>query len=152
MDPVSIVVAALAAGASAGLTDTVAEAIKDAYGRVKELLSEARYSQVDTKAIEAKPDSEVQRAALKEILTDAGAEGDAALLAASSYLLEAIRIHAPSAATAVGVDLDRISTELLNVHDVDAGAGAIGVRASDIEARVVNISGIRAGEQQRPNP
>jgi hypothetical protein len=38
MDPVSLIVAALAAGASAALKDTAAQAVKDAYGGLKSLL------------------------------------------------------------------------------------------------------------------
>lgn len=38
MDPVSLIVAALAAGASAALKDTAGEAVKDAYGALKTLL------------------------------------------------------------------------------------------------------------------
>jgi hypothetical protein len=38
MDPVSLIVAALAAGASAALKDTATEAIKDAYNGLKSLL------------------------------------------------------------------------------------------------------------------
>jgi hypothetical protein len=38
MDPVSLLVAALAAGASAALQDTISQAVKDAYGGLKSLL------------------------------------------------------------------------------------------------------------------
>jgi hypothetical protein len=38
MDPVSLIVAALAAGASSALKDTAAEAVKDAYNGLKSLL------------------------------------------------------------------------------------------------------------------
>jgi hypothetical protein len=38
MDPVSLIVAALAAGASAALKDTAGQAVKDAYGGLKALL------------------------------------------------------------------------------------------------------------------
>lgn len=38
MDPVSLIVAALAAGASAGVTETAKQGVKDAYGALKSLL------------------------------------------------------------------------------------------------------------------
>ena len=66
MDPVSLIVAALAAGASAGLKDTVAGAVKDAYAAVKRLLSQ-RYSRVNTSALEDNPKSQIQQAAVTVI-------------------------------------------------------------------------------------
>jgi hypothetical protein len=63
MDPVSFIVAALAAGAAAGLKDTAAAAVKDAYAGVKGWI-QTRYGRVDLGALEQKPGSEVKRAAL----------------------------------------------------------------------------------------
>src|SRR5690349_23355356 len=55
MDPVTVVVSALAAGAATGLTDTVATAVKDAYAGLKRLLTR-RYEDVDLAPVEKKPD------------------------------------------------------------------------------------------------
>ena len=56
MDPIT---AALATGAAAGLTDVAAQAVKDAYARLKEALG-ARLPQVGVhvQALEAQPDSQ----------------------------------------------------------------------------------------------
>ena len=63
-----MVVTAVALGASAGLKDTATQAVKDAYAGLKPLLARRR---VDVSGVERKPDSDTQRAALTETLTDA---------------------------------------------------------------------------------
>jgi hypothetical protein len=153
MDPVSIVVAAFAAGASAGFKETVAGAIKDAYAGLKRIIAE-RYSGVSTSGLEKKPDSKAQKGALEESLTDAGADKDAELLAVARALLDAIRDHDPAAAVAVGVDLSRIDAGGdIDVGGIRARAGAIGVRATDVRAGgTVKISGVDAGGQQSDHP
>lgn len=40
MDPLTLIIAALAAGASRGLTDTAADAVGDLYGRLKAAISQ----------------------------------------------------------------------------------------------------------------
>jgi len=152
MDPVSVVVAALAAGAAAGLKDTVAAAIKDAYSGLKHLLSK-RYADVSTSGLEKKPDSKPQQSALAESLTDAGADKDADLLAAAKALQDAIKAHDPGAYATVGIDLSRVEAGSLDIHDVHAAEGATGVRASDVKvAGAMNISRIDAGTQKPEHP
>lgn len=145
MDPISIVVAALAGGASTGLTDVVSAAIKDGYAALKRILA-ARYSSVSTSGLETKPDSQAQQDAVKESLADAGAGGDTALVAAAKALLEAIKTYDPSAAEAAGVILTRINAGSVDVHDVNAAQGSTGLRAEDITVRgAFNVSGVDAG-------
>ena len=145
MDPVTIVVSALAAGASAGLKDTVVAAITDAYSGLKHMLVE-RYSAVSTHALERRPDSKMQKAALEESLNDAGAAEDPDLLAAAKALLAAIEVNDPDAAAAVGVDLSRIDASSIDIHDIDAAKGSTGVHADNVKVTgAMNISGVRAG-------
>jgi hypothetical protein len=152
MDPVSIVVAALAAGAVAGVKDTAATAVKDAYNALKGVFSR-RYSGVSTSGVEFKPGSKTQQGALEESLTDAGAGTDSELLSAAQALLEAIKAHDPGAAATVGVDLSRIEAESINISRVRAGEGSTGVRASDVKAAgAINIHDIDAGGRQSENP
>ncbi|MEW9527388.1 hypothetical protein [Microbispora sp. NPDC049125] len=142
MDPVTLIVSSVAVGAAAGLKDSAAQAVKDAYSVLKRLL---RRHEVDVSAIERKPDSQAQREALKETLTDSKADTDAELLAAAHRLAELVRAHDPGAAPAVGVDLERIITEgALRVRDVQSTG--TGVRARDVKSGGdIDISGIRAG-------
>jgi hypothetical protein len=82
MDPVSMVVAALAAGVVAGVKDAAAAAVKDAYNALKGVLSR-RYPSVSTSGVENKPESKTQQSALEESLTDAAADTDSELFSAA---------------------------------------------------------------------
>jgi len=144
MDPVSIVVAAFAAGAAAGVKDTAAEAIKDAYFGLKHLISQ-RYPDVSTSGLERRPDSKAQQSALAESLTDAGAGEDNDVLAAATALVEAIVAHDRTVYATVGVDLSRVEAGSLEFHDLLAVRDATAFRASDVKvAGAINVSGIGA--------
>src|ERR1700722_7043347 len=75
MDPVSMIVGALASGAASGLTKGAGNAISDAYGALKNLITK-RYPSVSTAGVENKPTSDVQKGALQESLSDEGAGSD----------------------------------------------------------------------------
>lgn len=152
MDPVSLIVAAVAAGALAGLKDSAASAVKDAYGAVKRLLGE-RYSRVNLSALEDNPKSQIQRAAVTESLEATSAAADEELLRAVANLLTAVNAHDPAAAEAVGVDLKRIDVDIIGIHGVKATGHATGVRAQDVTAKSMNISGVdvdATGTSDRP--
>jgi hypothetical protein len=143
MDPVTLIVSSAVVGAAAGLKDSAAQVVMDAYSTFKRLL---RQHEVDVSAIERKPDSQAQREALKETLTDSTAVTDRELLAAAHRLAELVRAHDPGAAPVVGVDLERVITEgALRVRDIQSTG--TGVRARDVKSGGdIDISGIRAGE------
>jgi hypothetical protein len=65
MDPITIIVTALAAGAAAGLKPTAEQAIKDAYAGIKVLMLR-KYETLSLEALEQKPDSETKQASLAE--------------------------------------------------------------------------------------
>ena len=94
MDPVSLIVAALAAGAVAGTQKTATEAVTDAYRGLKTLvrkrLAGRRVGEVAAEEHETQP--ERWAPILEGELAEVGARDDAALLAAAqrlSDLLEA---------------------------------------------------------------
>jgi hypothetical protein len=143
MDPVSMIVAALAAGAAAGLKDTAADAVRDAYASVKRLI-QSRYRDVELEPLEAKPESEAKRASLAEDLEDAGAGSDRDLLELVRELVAAIERDDPAAAAAVGVDLEQVKAASLRVRGVVAEGTGVRVRWSEF-AGDVDISDVRAG-------
>ena len=150
MDPVSLIVSAMAAGALAGLKDTAANAVKDAYRAVKRLLSE-KYSRVNTSALEDNPKSQIQQAAVKESLEATAAATDEELLQAAKNLLAVVEAHDPDATKAVGVDLKRLNVDTIGIHDVKATGDAIGVRAQDVTGKSMNISGIDVNATGAPD-
>ncbi|WP_039796868.1 hypothetical protein [Nocardia araoensis] len=150
MDPVTMVAAAVAVGAAAGLTDAAERAVIDAYQAVKRLLI-GKYRSVDVEVVERQPQSVPRRAVLVEELQQAGAADDEELLAAARQVLVAVHRHAPAAAEAVGVRLREVRAGELEITDVtSAGAGVIAEDTS-VDGSL-RISGIRAGTGQPPHP
>ena len=130
MDPITLVMAAVVAGASAGLKDTVSESIKDAYRALKELLVQRR---IDLSGVERKPSSESKQTSLREDLQDlAGPEDklDETTVNAARHLLAMVKANDPEAARAVGIDLEHLDVGgSLSIKGVTA-AGS-GLRGKD---------------------
>lgn len=145
---VTVVASAVASGAVAGVTDTAAQAVKDAYAGLRELITD-RYRHVDVSGVENAPGSEAKRGALAEDLADAGAGEDAELLAAARLVLAAVRAHAADTGPAIGVDLQRLEAAAVRIGEVSAQG--IGVRGRDWAVTGdVEISGVRAGNPTEP--
>jgi len=89
MDPISLIIAALAAGAIAGVKDTAGQAVKDAYAGLKALVHRRFAGNRDAEA--ALDQSEQQpgpgQAQLAEHLRAAGAADDEELIRAAQALL-----------------------------------------------------------------
>jgi hypothetical protein len=148
MDPITLVVTAVALGASAGLTDTAAQVVRDAYAKLKTLLTGRA---VDVSGVERKPGSDAQQAALAETLTDAGDVVDADVLAAARSVTEAVAAAEPAAAAAIGVDLERIRAEFLRIASVDAAGTAVRVRDGEFTGGI-DIGQVRAGFEGGGHP
>ncbi|MBV8525422.1 MAG: hypothetical protein JOY71_25415, partial [Acetobacteraceae bacterium] len=143
MDPISLIVTALALGAGAAIKGIAGDASKDAYQGLKALIK-TRYGEVDVEALEGAPDSMNRRSVIEENLRAADASKDRDLLAKAQALLEAIRKEAPAAAAVIGVDL--MDVEAVSLHLREIVARGTGVKlekgrfTGDIE-----ISGVQAG-------
>jgi hypothetical protein len=124
MDPISLVVAAVALGASAGLSETTTAVIKDAYSGLKKLLTRRN---VDVSGVERRPDSPTQRAALTEMLNDTPDAIDDEVLAAARTLTDAVAAHTPDAAQVVGVNLRDVQAEFLRIGSVRSTGGGVAV-------------------------
>ena len=144
MDPVSVVVTALAAGATAGLKPAAEQAVKDAYAGLKALI-QRKWQQVSVGQLEANPTSEARQAVVKEDLAQTAAGKDRELLAMADKVLEAVSRHAPGIAKSIGVKLEDIkSGGSLRIRDVMADGVGLDVRKADVQGDI-DISGVRAG-------
>jgi outer membrane receptor for Fe3+-dicitrate len=149
MDPISVIVAALAAGAAAGVKPTAEQAIKDAYAGLKGFI-QRKWGQVNVSQLEANPTSEARRTVVKEDLAQTEAAKDRELLALADTLLDAVSRHAPDAAKSVGVRLEDFkSGGALRIRDVTAGGTGVDVKNADVHGDI-DISGIRAGRAGEP--
>ena len=148
MDPVTLIVTALAAGASAALKSTAESAVKDAYEGLKRLIFK-RYRDVDVAPVEKRPESEAKRDSLAEDLAAAGASEDGELLAGAQQLIEAVRAHDAGAGAAIGVDLEQVEAEFLKISDVSASGTGVRVRHGTFSGGI-DISGVDAGSGAPP--
>ncbi|MCT9106552.1 hypothetical protein N4G69_13035 [Streptomyces mirabilis] len=143
MDPVTVIVSALAAGAVSGLRESAVSAVKDTYAVLRKLIAD-RYADVDVQPVERTPTSSAKRESLAEDLTAAGANGDAELLTVAQRLIAAVRNHEPGAGEAIGVDLERIEAAALRIRDVQASGTGIRVRDAQFGGDI-DISEVQAG-------
>jgi hypothetical protein len=92
MDPVTLIVAALAAGAASALQDGTSAAVKDAYARVKALVTRRFAGRPKGELVLAEHETAPQtwQAPLAAELSAAGADGDAGLVAAAQALMSLI--------------------------------------------------------------
>lgn len=150
MDPVTLIVSAIALGAANGTRDTVAAAVRDAYDAVKRLLRQ-RYPDVDVAAVERRPDSAHKRTSLAEDLEDAGAATDAELIEAARRLVTRLEEHQPDAGQPIGIDLERVAAGALQIGDVRSTGSAVRVRDSTFSGDVT-IQGVRSGDHPPDRP
>jgi hypothetical protein len=92
MDPITLIVTALAAGAVSGVTDSLSSAVKDAYASLKALVCKRLAGRPDAELVLAKHEQapETWQAPLAAVLGDAGADRDADLVAAAQTLLRLV--------------------------------------------------------------
>ncbi|MFJ9083877.1 RIP homotypic interaction motif-containing protein [Streptomyces sp. NPDC102384] len=101
MNGVELVVAALSAGATAGLTDTASSAVRDAYAGLRESvrLRLAARGDAGARVLEAGEGDvvgdEAWREQLRELLVAAGIESDEDIVAAARSLLTELGLEEP---------------------------------------------------------
>jgi len=132
MDPVSLVVAALVAGAAAGLKDQAQSAVRDAYQVLKRLILERH--QVDVEPLERKPESAAKQDSLREDLADAEVGQDGEVLAAAQRLVDTVREHDAAAARAVGVNLEDVAAGFIQISGIEVRGAATGVDVHRVQA------------------
>ena len=89
MDPITLIVTALAAGAAAGMTDTASSAVKDAYAGLKALVGKRLAGRPDAGLVLARHAEAptTWEGPLAAELSAAGADADAGLVQAAQALL-----------------------------------------------------------------
>ncbi len=144
MDPISIIVAALVAGAAAGLKPTAEQVIKDAYDGIKGLIKR-KYAGVHVEVLESGTVSDARKEVVREDLTGAGAAEDQELLKQAQAMLEAIRKHAPEAARAAGVIIQSTEADGIIVRDIRSEGAGVVIRDGKIHG-TIDVRGVRAGD------
>ena len=128
MDPISLIVAALVAGASTGLRDTATDAVKDAYKGLKGLLQRKFGSHTPVAQALADVDAspEVAGEALRAGLAGTGADQDVELVRAAQALFAE---YDPE-----GTEAGRYDVQIGNAVYVGRDAkGVVGVNYGNVE-------------------
>ncbi len=153
MDPISIIVTALVAGAGAALKPMTEQAIKDAYAGMKGLI-QRKYGRVDVAVLETDPASQARQAVVKEDLEKTGAGQDEQLLREAKALLDVVQARASDEPKATGIDLEDIKAASLSAERILAqGSQATGVKVKGAEITGdIKISDVtaRSGEGTPP--
>jgi hypothetical protein len=92
MDPVSVVLAALAAGATAAAQDTASQAVKDAYAGLKALVKKRfeKKPQAEMALAEYENDQDTWEKPLQKSLVETGADQDEALVQQAQQVLKLV--------------------------------------------------------------
>jgi hypothetical protein len=149
MDPISIIVFALASGAAAGLKPTAEKIITDAYAGLKGMI-QRKYNNVDLRPVENKPESESKRESVAEDLADAGATGDQELLDLAKVLIDAVAKHDKATVAAIGVDLEEVKAAYLNIKKVTTTGAGVKVKKGEFEGGI-DIEEVNAGKLEDPS-
>ncbi|MEU2043566.1 hypothetical protein [Nocardia niwae] len=147
MDPVTLIAAAVAAGAAAGAGDTAKQAVRDAYTALKRLITR-RYGVLEAEivGVESEPEEPLRRQLLARRLSKTGAGDDEQVQSAAQELLRVVAEEDPAAAEAVGVKLTRVEAGgEIEINDL-TGSAERAVDFTDVKAGgSIRISGVRAG-------
>ena len=145
MDPITMIVSAIAAGAATGLKPLAEKVISDAYEGVKSLI-QRKYSKVGQAltVLESKPESESKRASLQEDLAGTGAAEDTELLDKIKVLIEALENHKPEIPAAIGVDLKEVKAAYLKAEKVMAEGTGVKLENSEFSGGI-DLGEVRAG-------
>jgi len=93
MDPVSVVLAALAAGATAAAKDSASQAVKDAYDGLKALVKkrfEKKKPQAEMALAEYEKDPDTWEKPLQKSLVETGADQDEAIVRQAQQVLKLV--------------------------------------------------------------
>jgi hypothetical protein len=92
MDPITLIVTALATGAATALTDAASSAVKDAYASLRALVRRRLAGRPDAELVLARHESAPQtwQAPLAAVLSEADADHDTDLVAAAEALMHLV--------------------------------------------------------------
>lgn len=147
MDPLSLLLNAIVAGAAAALKPTAQQAVKDAYEAFKSLVKR-KFSRIEIESLERDPTSKKRQDLVREDLEKSGDLSDREVLALAQRVLATVATHEPSAATDAGITIEDLRAGAsVNLEDLVA-EGSVAVHRISAE-KDITIKGVRAGNPTR---
>lgn len=166
MDPVTLIVAALATGAAAAAKDVGGDAVKSAFNGLKALIAKKFGGKPDvTEAVakvEQKPESEGRKETLKEELQAAGADKDQELLAEVQKFLKLLEEKGVSTGVSQAIGTASATASqggtAVGALQVGGNAGAVNIGNTttersggvDIKGGNVSVGGDVVGRDKKP--
>lgn len=133
MDALTLIIGALTAGLIASAKPVTEQAIKDAYNGLKTIVVD-RY-RANVEALEKRPDSEIQQAALKELLQETKAEEDIELIEKSKHLLVLVYESSPEILVAQAIDFEEVEAAYIKVRKILVEGNAKGIRMNRVNVQ-----------------
>jgi hypothetical protein len=134
MEPITIIVTAVVAGAAVAAKDVAAQAVKDGYAALKALIVRRFGEKADVagaiEGVEKKPDSKGRQETLKEELEAAGAGQDAELVRLAQTLLDLLKEQGLTTGPSYRTELHGSGAIAQGTGAVAAGAGGVAVGGS----------------------
>jgi hypothetical protein len=146
VDIVTGMVAVLSAGATAGLKDTVGQAVKDAYASVKNLLKEKLTSLPN---LEEDPTDEDYRNAVAKEIQKKGLAHDSQILDKIHKLTLALEEEPEDRLAAWSVDIQQVRAfGNIMIADIDSG-GSTRIKGLEAKSGDVRIERVKAGGKEK---
>jgi hypothetical protein len=149
VDPVTLLVSALALGATAALKETAGTAVKDAYLGLEKLIVDRFGHQPAVDALEKKPASASKQESAKEDLGAAAADGD--IMKKAKELAELVHRDDPEAGAIVGISFINVLAKFLDIDTVRSSKDGVRVIDSKFEEGIT-AKNITAGASDPSNP
>ena len=153
MDPLTVIISALTAGAAASAKDVVGQAVKDGYAGLKALIVRQFGQKADVEAalegMEKKPDSQARQGVLKEELETAGAAQDAEVIRQAQALLDLLKQHGLVSGPSYQATLKGSGAIAQGEGAVAAGAGGVAVGGDVTSSTIITGNGNVVGDHSR---
>ncbi len=134
MEPISLIVAALAAGAAAAAKPVATKAVTDAYAGLKRIIQDRYASARDSvEHLEKAPDKQPRRDGVAEELAATTAATDTELVRQAQGVIEAVQTHDPEVARTFGLHLKGFTAKELTARDIETHACAGPATGVDLE-------------------
>jgi hypothetical protein len=147
MDPATLIVSALALGASAGVKYIAETGIKETYNILKNLIKQ-KYPDVFIDRMEKNPSSDKQRQAVEEDIQNSGADKDKDIVLAAQKLIEKINEIVPETLQVFGVNIEDVRATSIAIEDISSSGTGVQIKGSEFKGDI-DIKKVNSGKSPK---
>jgi hypothetical protein len=148
MDISSMIVTALALGASSGIQGVAEKSIKDAYAALINLLESKYKDKVNLDILGKSPQSPTRQAVVKEDIVNCGADKDSEVLLATKSLFDLLIKSQNLSSPLIGISLDDVQAFNIRVKDVISEGSGVAIQHAKVKGDI-QIEGVVSGKKKR---